>query len=96
MPKDVSVLQARLASHWQWEPQSSLDGAPQRIRLTARKADLRTWSVIVPTVAEIEKLDGVVIESIEVSAEGAGPDRHFTRISVLRLTGGNPGNESGR
>ena len=87
------ALQANLAPDWRWEVIPSIGGAGQGIRLTARSQDLHRWAVVLATLRKIEALPGATVSSLELTAEGTGTERRFSRLILeVRFNPGIPGN----
>jgi hypothetical protein len=93
----LADFQRKLGSDWRWQAEPAAPGAAERrFKLTAMSQDIRRWPDCMAAVETLEKLPGVAILSLEITATGTGRQRRFTRIVLgLRLVwhdGRNPGN----
>lgn len=79
-PEKLAALEQRHGSRWRWtwEP-----GEP-RARATVQRVAPRIeeWAVYRALVAELSEQPGVVVESVEILADGYARDRRLTRVAI--------------
>ncbi len=79
-PEKLAALEQRHGSRWRWtwEP-----GEP-RARATVQRVAPRIeeWAVYRALVAELAEQPGVVVESVEILADGYARDRRLTRVAI--------------
>jgi hypothetical protein len=79
-PARLATLQQRQGAgwRWSWEP-----GEPRsRVTLQRVAPRIEEWPAYAALVAELAAQPGVIIESVEILAEGAARDRRFTRVAI--------------
>jgi hypothetical protein len=79
-PEKLAALEQRNGPRWRWtwEP-----GEP-RARVTVQRVAPRIeeWAVYRALVAELAKQPGVMVESVEILADGHARDRRLTRVAI--------------
>lgn len=76
----LAELQARHGSgwHWTWEP-----GNPaSRVTLQRVAPQIDDWLVYRALVTELSEQPGVVVESVDVLADGTARGRRFTKVTI--------------
>lgn len=79
-PEMLATLQQRHGAGWRWtwEP-----GDPRnRVTLQRIAPRIEEWPAYRALVAELAGQPGVIIESVEILADGAARDRRFTRVAI--------------
>ena len=79
-PTMLATLQQRQGAGWRWiwEP-----GEPRsRVTLQRLSPRIEEWPAYGALMAELAAQPGVIIESVEILADGAARDRRFTRIAI--------------
>ncbi len=79
-PERLAALQQRQGASWRWtwEP-----GDPRsRVTLQRVAPRIEEWPAYGALVAELAAQPGVIIESVEILADGAARDRRFTRVAI--------------
>jgi hypothetical protein len=79
-PARLATLQQRQGAGWRWiwEP-----GEPRsRVTLQRVAPRIEEWPAYAALVAELAAQPGVIIESVEILADGAARDRRFTRVAI--------------
>ncbi len=81
----IAGLQRSLGADWRWEWEPG--GRPHRAVLQRTAPRLEEWPHYVSLVAELARLPGVAVDSVEFRADGAAWARRFTRAAIgLRFT----------
>ena len=79
-PEKLAALEQRHGPRWRWtwEP-----GEP-RARVTVQRVAPRIeeWAVYRALVAELAEQPGVMVESVEILADGYARDRRLTRVAI--------------
>lgn len=63
---------------WSWEP----GDPPGRVTLERVAPRIEEWPAYRALVTELAAQPGVIIESVEILADGAARDRRFTRVAI--------------
>ena len=76
-PAKLAALQQRLGTGWRWtwDP-------PNRVRLQAVAPRIGDWTAYGSLVTELAGQPGIIIESVEILADGIARDRRFTRVVI--------------
>ena len=79
-PARLAALQQRQSAGWRWawEP----DDPRSRATLQRVAPRLEEWPAYATFVAELAAQPGVIIESVEILADGAARGRRFTRVAL--------------
>lgn len=79
-PAQLAALQQQRGAGWRWtwEP----GNPPHRVTLLRVAPRIEEWSAYRAFVAELAAQPGVIIESVEILADGAARDRRFTRVAI--------------
>ena len=75
-----AALEQRHGSRWRW----TWDSAEPRARATVQRVAPRIeeWAVYRALVAELAEQPGVMVESVEILADGYARDRRLTRVAI--------------
>ena len=79
-PARLATLQQRQGAgwRWSWEP-----GEPRsRVTLQRVAPRIEEWPAYAALVAELAAQPGVIIESVEILADGYARDRRLTRVAI--------------
>jgi len=79
-PATLAVLQQRQGAGWlwTWEP----GDPPSRVTLQRVAPRIEEWPAYQALVAELVGQPGLIIESVEILADGVARDRRFTRVAI--------------
>ena len=79
-PAMLAALQQRQGEGWRWtwEP----GDLPNRVTLQRVAPRIEEWPAYKAFVIELAGQPGVIIESLEILADGATRDRRFTRVAI--------------
>lgn len=79
-PEMQAALEQRHGSRWRW----TWDSAEPRARATVQRVAPRIeeWAVYRALVAELAEQPGVMVESVEILADGYARDRRLTRVAI--------------
>ena len=79
-PEMLATLQQRQGAGWRWawEPGEP----PSRVMLQRVAPRLEEWPAYTALVTALAAQPGVIIESVEILADGAARDRRFTRVAI--------------
>ena len=79
-PATLAALQQRLGAGWRWtwEP----GDRPSRGTLQRVTPQIEEWPAYESLIAELAGQPGVIIESLEILADGAARDRRFNRVAI--------------
>ncbi len=93
----IAGLQRRLGPMWAWTVEPRKAGTDRRATVRAVSLELPRWPAYLATVELIERQPGVVVEHIDLAAEGTGAARTFGRVVItlrfLRPRTRTPGNK---
>ncbi len=80
IPERLAALQQRQAAgwRWSWEP----GDPPSRVTLQRVAPRIEEWAAYGTFVTALTAQPGVIIESVEILADGAARDRRFTRVAI--------------
>ena len=59
------------------------EGAARRYRFTALSSEMRSWSTLLESIVNLERMPGVAVESLDIAADGAFGPREFTRVEIV-------------
>jgi hypothetical protein len=79
-PEKLAALELRHGSRWRWtwEP-----GEPRtRVTLLRVAPRIEEWAVYCALVSELTEQPGVIVESVEILADGYARDRRLTRVAI--------------
>jgi hypothetical protein len=79
-PEKLAALELRHGSRWRWtwEP-----GEPRtRVTLLRVAPRIEEWAVYRALVSELTEQPGVIVESVEILADGYARDRRLTRVAI--------------
>lgn len=76
-PKAIAALQAACGSGWRWD-----ETGPGQFTMRRISPRLEEWPEYAREIARLESKPGLVIDSIELRAEGAATVRRFTTVSL--------------
>lgn len=76
-PEAIAALQAACGPGWQWE-----EPGPGRFTMRRISPRLEEWPDYAREIARLGARPGLVIESLELRAEGAAAGRRFTTVSL--------------
>jgi hypothetical protein len=79
-PAMHAALQQRHGSGWQWT--WAPGDPPGRVTVSRVAPRIEEWPAYRAFVAELVAQPGVIIESVELLAEGTARDRRFTRVAL--------------
>ncbi|MEO5959719.1 MAG: hypothetical protein ABIZ49_04165 [Opitutaceae bacterium] len=79
-PATLAALQQRLGAGWRWT--WAPGDQPSRVTLQRVAPQLEEWTVYGSLVAELAGQPGVIIESVEILADGSARDRRLTRVVI--------------
>jgi hypothetical protein len=79
-PATLAALQQRLGAGWRWtwEP----GDRPSRGTLQRVTPQIGEWPAYETLIAELAGQPGIIIESLEIRADGAARDRRFTEVAI--------------
>ena len=79
-PERLATLQQRQGAdwNWTWEPGDPRNHAT--VKCVAPQ--IENWPAYGALVAELAAQPGVIVESVEILADGAARDRRFTRVAI--------------
>lgn len=79
-PAMLAVLQQRLGARWRWtwEP----GDRPSRGTLQRVTPQIGEWPAYETLIAELAGQPGIIIESLEILADGTAQDRRFTEVTI--------------
>jgi len=79
-PEKLATLERQHGSRWRWtwEP-----GEPRtRVTLLRVAPRIEEWAVYRALVADLTEQPGVIVESVEILADGHARDRRLTRVAI--------------
>ncbi len=79
-PERLAALQQRQAAGWRWS--WAPGDPPGRVTLQRVTPRIEEWAAYGAFVAGLTAQPGVIIESVEILADGAARDRRFTRVAI--------------
>jgi len=93
----IAGLQRQLGPMWTWTVEPRTTGTDRRATVRAVALELPRWPTYLASVELIERQPGVVVERIDLAAEGTGAARTFVRVVItlrfLRPRARTPGNK---
>lgn len=93
----IAELQGRLGPSWQWTVEPRTAAPERRATMRAVALELTRWPAYLAAIETIEQQPGIVVERIDLAAEGAGSARKFVRVvltlRLLRPRARTPGNK---
>lgn len=93
----IAGLQRQLGPMWTWTVEARTAGTDRRATVRAVALELPRWPAYLAAVELIERQPGVVVERIDLAAEGTGAARTFVRVvftlRFLRPGARTPGNK---
>lgn len=79
-PDKLAALELRYGSRWRWTWES---GEPRtRVTLLRVAPHIEEWAVYRALVSELTEQPGVIVESVEILADGYARDRRLTRVAI--------------
>ncbi len=82
----IAELQRQVGPMWDWSVEPRTAGPERRATVRAVSLDMTRWPAYLAAIELIERQPGIVVERIDIAAEGAGAARKFVRVVfTLRL-----------
>ena len=79
-PEKLAALEQRHGSRWRWTWETG--DPPARVTLQRVAPRIEEWALYRALVAELAAQPGVVVESVEILADGPAPARRLTRVAM--------------